>query len=258
VLRTLPLCTCCRHYPGAAAGDSRRSSPQSYQPSPHWQAGRPAHRLFRGLLGVHSRYGLHTRAATVIRGSHSKGFNRFVTSTVAPVASGWSCRRVGLSPTGKRRLFTAHATRSHSRALIRRQKPDIGFCVNLARIEIRGEMQGMATALARRNRFVTWSVVHLFAIAAWMRIASPLWQLSRDERCSDFGDSLYFLVWVLPTLAVGAVAGAWGLAHACFSGNQIGRGRRICFWSLVLVAWLTAAGVAYVKVRQDGAIPCAG
>ncbi len=115
VLRTLPLCTCCRHYPGAAAGDSRRSSPQSYQPSPHWQAGRPAHRPFRGLLGVHSRYGLHTRAATVIRGSHSKGFNRFVTSTVAPVASGWSCRRVGLSPTGKRRLFTAHATLSQWR-----------------------------------------------------------------------------------------------------------------------------------------------
>ena len=27
----------------------------------------------------------------------------------APVASGWSVRRVGLAPTGKRRLFTAHA-----------------------------------------------------------------------------------------------------------------------------------------------------
>jgi porin len=30
----------------------------------------------------------------------------------APVASGWSGRRVGLAPTGKRRLFTAH---THSR-----------------------------------------------------------------------------------------------------------------------------------------------
>jgi hypothetical protein len=28
----------------------------------------------------------------------------------APVASGWSGRRVGFTPTGKRRLFTAHAT----------------------------------------------------------------------------------------------------------------------------------------------------
>ena len=90
VLRALPLCTCRRHYPGAVTGRFVCSLPQSCQPSPQWQAGRPARRLFRGLLGVHSRCGLHTRAATVIRGSHSKGFNRFVTSTVAPVASGWS------------------------------------------------------------------------------------------------------------------------------------------------------------------------
>jgi len=37
------------------------------------------------------------------------GFNSFVTSTIAPVASGWKSSRVGLSPTGKRRLTTAHA-----------------------------------------------------------------------------------------------------------------------------------------------------
>ena len=67
VLRTLPLCACCRHYPGAAPGRPACSLVQSYQPSPEWQSGRPAHRLFRGLLGVHSRYGLHTRAVTVIR-----------------------------------------------------------------------------------------------------------------------------------------------------------------------------------------------
>jgi len=41
--------------------------PQPCQPSPIWQSGRPTHRLFRGLLGVHSRYGLHTRAVTVCR-----------------------------------------------------------------------------------------------------------------------------------------------------------------------------------------------
>jgi len=114
VLRALPLCTCRRHYPGAVTGRFVCSLPQSCQPSPQWQAGRPARRLFRGLLGVHSRCGLHTCAATVIRGSHSKGFNCFVTSTVAPVASGWSYRRVGLSPTGKHRLITAHATLRHS------------------------------------------------------------------------------------------------------------------------------------------------
>jgi hypothetical protein len=80
-----------------------------YQPSPIWQSGRPAHCPFRGLLGVHSRYGLHTRAVTVYRDSLSEGFSHFVTSMTAPVASGWSGRRVGFTPTGKRRLFTAHA-----------------------------------------------------------------------------------------------------------------------------------------------------
>ena len=37
---------------------------QPYQPSPKLQSGRPAHRPFRGLLGIHSRCGPHTRAAT--------------------------------------------------------------------------------------------------------------------------------------------------------------------------------------------------
>jgi hypothetical protein len=89
-LRTLPLCTCCRHYPGAATGCIVCSLPQPCQPSPIRVSGRPAHRPFRGLLGVHSRYGLYTRTVTVFRDSFTEGFNRFVTSTVAPVASGWS------------------------------------------------------------------------------------------------------------------------------------------------------------------------
>ncbi|MGB7934167.1 MAG: integrase core domain-containing protein, partial [Gammaproteobacteria bacterium] len=40
---------------------------------------------------------------------HIEGFSHFVTSMTAPIASGWSASRVGLSPTGKRRLCTAHA-----------------------------------------------------------------------------------------------------------------------------------------------------
>ena len=64
VLRALSLCTCCRHYPGAAAGRTLRSFTQPYQPSPKGPSGRPAHCPFRGLLGVHSRCGLHTRAVT--------------------------------------------------------------------------------------------------------------------------------------------------------------------------------------------------
>jgi hypothetical protein len=84
------LCTCHRQYPGAATGCLVCSLPQPYQPSPIRVPGRPTHRPFRGLLGVHSRYGLHTRTVTVFRDGFTEGFNRFVTSTVAPVASGWS------------------------------------------------------------------------------------------------------------------------------------------------------------------------
>src|SRR6202035_2607610 len=69
----------------------------------------------QGLLGVHSRYGLHTRAVTVFRDTLSEGFSHFVTSIAAPVASGWSGRRVGFAPTGKRRLVTAHTQLRHWR-----------------------------------------------------------------------------------------------------------------------------------------------
>jgi len=41
-----------------------RSVTQPCQPSPKGSSGRPTHRPFRGLLGVHSRYGLYTRAVT--------------------------------------------------------------------------------------------------------------------------------------------------------------------------------------------------
>ena len=64
VLHALSLCTCCCHYPGTAPGRRLRSFTQTYQPSPKGSSGRPAHRPFRGLLGIHSRCGLHTRAVT--------------------------------------------------------------------------------------------------------------------------------------------------------------------------------------------------
>ena len=70
-----------------------------------------------GNLCRYSRYGLHTRAVTIYRDTLSEGFSHFVTSMTAPVASGWSGCRVGLAPTGKRRLFTAHATSGHSQQL---------------------------------------------------------------------------------------------------------------------------------------------
>ena len=65
MLRAFPLCTCCRHYPGTATGVLHHSFTPLYQPSPIWLSGRPVQRPFRGLLSVHSRYGLHTRAVTL-------------------------------------------------------------------------------------------------------------------------------------------------------------------------------------------------
>src|ERR1700716_4281469 len=49
-----------------------------------------------------------TLALSPIRDTLIEGFSHFVTSMTAPIASGWSDRRVGLAPTGKRRLCTAH------------------------------------------------------------------------------------------------------------------------------------------------------
>src|SRR5881396_165627 len=45
-----------------------------------------------------------TLALSPMRDTLSEGFSYFVTSIAAPAASGWSDCRVGLSPTGKRRL----------------------------------------------------------------------------------------------------------------------------------------------------------
>ena len=87
------------------------------QPSPEGLPGRPAHRPFLGLLSVHSRCGPHTRAVTEFRDQLSEGFRHFVSSMPASVASGWSGRRVGLAPTGKRRLSTAHTQGGHRAAV---------------------------------------------------------------------------------------------------------------------------------------------
>src|SRR6266550_1253077 len=54
-----------------------------------------------------------TLALSPIRDTLIEGFSHFVTSMTAPIASGWSGCRVGLAPTGKRRLFTAHTPSRH-------------------------------------------------------------------------------------------------------------------------------------------------
>jgi hypothetical protein len=70
--------------------------------------GRLPHQTFRGLLGVHSRYGLLARGAAWTA-LCIRSFGSIVTSTAVPIATGWndSCR-VGVAPTEDRRLCTAH------------------------------------------------------------------------------------------------------------------------------------------------------
>jgi hypothetical protein len=114
VLRALSLCACCRHYPGAAAGRRPRSSHPAVTAFPDNVVGSACTSSFSrlaqrslALRPAHSRRHLYVTCYT-------EGFSHFVTSMTAPVASGWSVRRVGLSPAGKRRLLTAHTSSRHS------------------------------------------------------------------------------------------------------------------------------------------------
>src|ERR1700677_4279066 len=98
---------CCRHYPGAAAGRLRSTHP-AISAFPERVVGSACtssfSRLARRSLALrpaHSRRHLYVTCYT-------EGFSHVVTSMTAPVASGWSGCRVGLAPTGKRRLLTAH------------------------------------------------------------------------------------------------------------------------------------------------------
>ena len=108
VFRALSLCTCRRHYPGAASGRiaSLISSRRISLPR---KGGRVGLRivLFE-VCSAFTRVAACTLALSPIRDTLIEGFSHFVTSMTAPIASGWSDCRVGLAPTGKRRLFTAH------------------------------------------------------------------------------------------------------------------------------------------------------
>ena len=89
VLRALSLCTCCRQYPGAAAGRSPRSSHLAVSAFPDTAVGSACTSTFSRLA----------RRSLALRPAHSRGhqlwplpegFRHFVASMPAPVASGWS------------------------------------------------------------------------------------------------------------------------------------------------------------------------
>jgi len=113
VLHTLTLCTCCRHYPGAATGVVLRSTPQPYQPSPKGSSGRPARCPFRGLLSVHSRYGLHTREIAYSDPLHRRLQPFRYLHDCSDCFRPERFSRVGFSPTGKAPpLHGAHPLRT--------------------------------------------------------------------------------------------------------------------------------------------------
>src|SRR6202521_2040591 len=116
VLRTLSLCTCCRHYPGAASGRTASlTSPSRVSLPRKGRRGGLRIVLFEACSAF-TRVTACTLAPSPIRDALSEGFSHFVTSMTAPGASGWRVCRVGLAPTGKRRLVTAHTHNGHWRA----------------------------------------------------------------------------------------------------------------------------------------------
>jgi len=117
-LRALSLCTCCRHYPGAATGCIPRSSHPAVSAFPDST-------IVSACTSSFSRF---ARRSLALRPAHSRG-HQFVTSY--PKASDISSppcllrllpaganRRVGLAPTGKRRLVTAHVESGPSRTRV--------------------------------------------------------------------------------------------------------------------------------------------
>ena len=99
--------TCRRHYPGGTVGCSHRSLPQRGG-LPRNSGGRLPHCPFRGLLSVHCTL-RPMRSPSPLRTLYTRSFDRFVSSTAVPIATGWNdiCR-VGFAPTEVVHLCTAH------------------------------------------------------------------------------------------------------------------------------------------------------
>src|SRR5450432_4545208 len=108
VFRALSLCTCRRHYPGAASGRTASLIHPARISLPR-KGCRVGLRIVRfEACSAFTHVAACTLALSPIRDTLSEGFSHFVTSMTAPVASGWSGCRVGFTPTGTRRLCTAH------------------------------------------------------------------------------------------------------------------------------------------------------
>jgi len=114
VLRALSLCTCCRHYPGAAGGFKRRSDSPAHISLPR----------IVGRVGLHIDLSRFAQRSLTLRPAHSHGHlcdrHPGASDTSSPpclprlLPAGAVCR-VGPSPTGKAPpLHGAHQTRPFS------------------------------------------------------------------------------------------------------------------------------------------------
>src|SRR6476646_590301 len=103
------MSACRRHYPGRIDGTDSLSTAPPTSTFPTLQLGRLLHHIFRGLLSVHSRYGLQTRRVALCDPLHRR-LRRLCylhrRSDCCRVER--SSSRAGLSPAVDQRLFTAH------------------------------------------------------------------------------------------------------------------------------------------------------
>jgi hypothetical protein len=98
VLRALSLCTCCRHYPGAASGRTASLTSPSRISLPRKGRRVGLRIVLFEACSAFTRATACTLAPSPIRDALSEGLSYFVTSIAAPVASGWSVAGWGLHP----------------------------------------------------------------------------------------------------------------------------------------------------------------
>src|ERR1019366_10196541 len=84
-----PLPACRRQCPGRSDRNLFAHTIPFASAFPRIGAGRLLHHCFRGLLSVHSRYGLHA-SQVAIATLCTRGFSNLVASTAALIATGWS------------------------------------------------------------------------------------------------------------------------------------------------------------------------
>src|SRR5438477_6348642 len=118
VLRTLSLCTCRRHYPGAASERILRSFSSRRISLPRKGCRVDLRIVLFEACPAFTRVAACTLALSPIRDTLIEGFSHFVTSMTAPIASGWSDCRVGLAPTGK--APPLHGARQHRTLMLLR------------------------------------------------------------------------------------------------------------------------------------------